>query len=278
MIPPALRRIRFQTTTKRPWTRQLSSKRIGKISSVGRSARYIRSVPIHIAPRRSGPVQDVIEAIVEILGEAEVRLTSTEIVQILREQRAWDFGSAEPVYVVDTALIKEKHTSNPRIIQFMGRYTLRRAARNLQLPVPIIVDEPAPRLIPPTQPAAAAPPVHAPTPELTGESPRLLLDLLHGARLVDHLDGRTVAAVVRSGCAELKSDWLAATESARPVVRSHLHAQARASGGRRRIVFTALAELVDALPAGAELSVRNIPAAAVDVLLAIYDTALVMDR
>jgi hypothetical protein len=209
----------------------------------------------------------LIDRIIEILGRHEERLTTEAIVRLLREEPAWDFGSADPVRAVANALLDETHTTTPRITRFLDRYTLRQTPRRIRVgAAPEAAAEPAP----------APPP--SPTAELTGEGPRLLLDLLQGPRLAEHLDGRTVAALTRSRCVVARGGWVQATKGGRAAVLRQLQAQARASKGRGSLVFAALADLVDAIPAGSEIPVRDVPCAAADVLLALYDAALATDR
>ena len=209
----------------------------------------------------------LIDRIVEILGRREGRLTIEEIARVLQEEGAWHFGGANPVPTVANALLEENHTATPRIIRFMDRYTLRRRVR-------VAAAEPS-RPAPAPEPAAA--PAPAP-PELTGEGPRLLLDLLQGPRLADNLDGRTVAALARNRCVTVRGGWVTATESARGAMRRHLHGLARASTGRGSALFSAIADVVDAIPPGSEIPVKGVPTAAADVLLALYDAALATQR
>ncbi|HYW07197.1 MAG TPA: hypothetical protein VE913_09590 [Longimicrobium sp.] len=209
----------------------------------------------------------LIDRIIEILGRHEERLTTEAIVRLLREEPAWDFGSADPPRAVANALLDETHTTTPRITRFLDRYTLRQAPRRIRVgaaPEPVVEATPAP---PPS-----------PTAELTGEGPRLLLDLLQGPRLAEHLDGRTVAALTRSRCVVERGGWVQATKGGRAAVLRQLQSQARASKGRGSLVFAALADLVDAIPAGSEIPVGGVPCAAADVLLALYDAALATER
>jgi hypothetical protein len=210
----------------------------------------------------------LIDRIIEILGRHEERLTTEGIVRLLREEPAWDFGSGDPVRAVTNALLDETHTTTPRITRFLDRYTLRQA-RRIRVGA---AREPEPA----TEVAPAPPP--SPTAELTGEGPRLLLDLLQGPRLAEHLDGRTVAALTRSRCVTERGGWVQATKGGRAAVLRQLQAQARASKGRGSLVFAALADLVDAIPAGSEIPVGGVPCAAADVLLALYDAALATER
>lgn len=207
----------------------------------------------------------LIDRIVEILGRREGRLTIEEIARVLQEEGAWHFGGANPVPAVANALLEENHTASPRIIRFLDRYTLRRRVR-------VAAPEPS-RPEPAPEPAAAPAP-----PELTGEGPRLLLDLLQGPRLADNLDGRTVAALARNRCVTVRDGWVTATESARGAMRRHLHGLARASTGRGSALFSAIADVVDAIPPGSEIPVKGVPTAAADVLLALYDAALATQR
>lgn len=228
-------------------------------------------------------MDSLIKRIIGILGDAEGRLTTDEIAEVLRGE-SWDFGSSDPVYAVNTALLSEKHTPAPRVIQFMGRYTLRRSARSVLLDVPLfadpvgrVVEEPAPTLNTAREdplPTPEAIPEH----DLSGGTAHLLLDLLQGPRHVDHIDGRTVAALVRRNLAAVDGDWVYATPPARRAIRHHLRGLARTSSGRGSRVFSALADLVDGLPQGSEITIRDVPAAAADVLLAIYEVALAADR
>lgn len=114
--------------------------------------------------------------------------------------------------------------------------------------------------------------------ELTGESPRLLLDLLQGPRLIDHLDGRTVAALVRNECAAVRNQWVSATPAARGVMRQHLLSLSRASSGRGSALFPAIAELVDSIPAESEIPLESGSVAAADLLIALYDAAVATKR
>ena len=85
-------------------------------------------------------------------------------------------------------------------------------------------------------------------------------------------------ALVRNRCAEVRGDWIYSSDIARAIVRNHLRDLADTSRGRGRILFTALAELLDAIPQDSEIMIRDYPAAAADVLLAVYDIALRAER
>ncbi len=175
---------------------------------------------------------------------------------------------------VETALASERNASEPRVIRFLDTYSLPGARQRFRSGNRVEPQRSA--TAPPSAPGSRRdegpdlPARH----ELTGESPRLLLDLLQGPRLVDHLDGRTVAALVRNDCAAVRNQWVFATPAARTVMRQHLLSLARASPGRAAALFPAIAELVDSIPGGSEIPLGSGPAAAADILIALYDAAL----
>ena len=219
----------------------------------------------------------LIDRIIDILGRHGGRPTAEDLARLLRERDAWDFAGADPVASVQSALTTEREAAEPRVVRFFDAYSLRGPARRHRgesrpEPEPA-AHAPAPRRDPEPDPADASA-----RQELTGEGPRLLLDLLQGPRLVDHLDGRTVAALVRNDCAIVQNRWVSATPAARAVMRRHLLALGRSSRGRAAALFPAISGLVDSIPAGSEIPLASGPTAAADVLIALYDAALATDR
>ena len=63
----------------------------------------------------------LIDRIVEILGQREGRLTIEEIARALQEEVAWHFGGANTVPAVANEVLEENHTASPRIISFVYR-------------------------------------------------------------------------------------------------------------------------------------------------------------
>jgi len=208
----------------------------------------------------------LIDRIMDILGRHGGRPTAEELARILQEREGWDFAGADPLASVQSALAAERQAAEPRVVRLFDTYSPRRRLHGEGR------TEPQPPARGP-EPDPAAPDAST-RHELTGEGPRLLLDLLQGPRLADHLDGRTVAALVRSDCAIVQNRWVSATPGARAVMRRHLLALGRSSRGRAAALFPALSGLVDSIPPGSEIHLEPGPAAAADVLIALYDAAL----
>lgn len=227
----------------------------------------------------------LIDCIVDLLSRHGGRPTAGDIARLLLDKGSWDFGGADPVAGVESALAAERASSDPRVVRFFDAYALRGPRRRFQSE-----DQAAQKRI-----TAAGSPSgsgsgdddEAPDParrgspvrhELTGEAPRLLLDLLQGPRLIDHLDGRTVAALVRNDYATVQNQWVSPTPAARSVMRQHLLSLGRSSGGRAAALFPAIAELVISIPPESEIELRSGSVAAADLLIALYDAAVATGR
>lgn len=220
----------------------------------------------------------LIDRIVDLLSRHGGRPTAEDIARLLLEGDAWDFGGADPVTSVEAALAGERNASEPRVVRFLDAYALRGTRRRFRSGNRVEPQRSTPA--PPSAPGAGRGDV-AGSPErheLTGESPRLLLDLLQGPRLVDHLDGRTVAALVRNDCAAVRNQWVSATPAARTVMRQHLLSLAGASRGRAAALFPAIADLVDSIPPESEIPLQSGAVAAADLLIALYDASLAAER
>lgn len=219
----------------------------------------------------------LIDRIVNVLGRHGGRPTAEHIARLLQQGDAWDFEGADPVESVQSALDAECEAAESRVVRFFDAYALRATRRRFgsEDRHSGIAATPALRRDGATASADPDPGARA---ELTGESPRLLLDLLQGSRLIDHLDGRTVAALVRNDCAIVQDRWVSATADARAVMRRHLLALGRSSRGRAAALFSAIAELVDSIPGGSEIELDAGPVAAADVLIGLYDAALATAR
>lgn len=224
----------------------------------------------------------LIDRVVDLLNRYGGRPTAEAIARRLLETGSWNFDGADPVRSVEAALAAEGHASEPRVIRFLDAYALRGHAGASGARI---------RGTPSTSPPADGAPPGRGSPdenpawrrsrarhELTGEGPRLLLDLLQGPRLADHLDSRTVAALVRNDCAVVQNRWVSATAGARAVMRRHLITLGHSSRGRAAALFPAIAELVDCIPAESEIPLESGSVAAADLLIALYDAAMATRR
>lgn len=105
----------------------------------------------------------------------------------------------------------------------------------------------------------------------------LLWEISREARLADHLDGRTLRALVARGLARREGDWLRGTGAAHSALRAHLQALARAARGRSAAIYRALLELEASVVPGSEVCLGSAIVPADDVVLGIFRHARALD-
>lgn len=131
----------------------------------------------------------------------------------------------------------------------------------------------------PVPASAPVPPEKSTPPEgpLSDAQFELLWEVSREPRLIDHLDGRTMRALVSRGLARRDGDWLRGTDTGPLVLHSHLQALAAAARGRTASIYRALLNLEVSIIPGSEVRLGAAIVPADDVVLGLFRKARAFD-
>ena len=131
--------------------------------------------------------------------------------------------------------------------------------------------------------AAPVPAPAAPAKSTPAEGPlsdaqfELLWEVSREPRLIDHLDGRTMRALVSRGLARCEGDWLRGTDNGPLALRSHLQVLAASARGRTASIYRALLDLEISIVPGSEVRLGAAIVPADDAVLGLFRKARAFD-